>query len=403
VSSIFVSFRPSPAPTKPPDYRWFSSLRELEHAFSEFVSDHLPTIFRPDCTRPDCTARLHGQTARPDCTKDLRITQPTGLGRELNARSTCIEGMGSRRLLWIVTAFLMLIACSERAGSSYSQASARKGVSTTRPTSAPLAVTSLRGRIVFDNFHDVWSVNADGTDFTRLTRSPWPEFDPTWSPDGTQIAFRSEPHGDQEIWLMNADGSDPRRLTRGLSPTWSPDGSKIAYSSPGDIPCPPGRGLQCTGISIINADGSEQHRVPNTDGGEYPSWSPDGKRIAFNSNLSGDHVMYIVDPDGSGLVDLTSVGEGWQVDWSPDGRSILFTSHRDHLDNYTDIYVMRPDGSGVKRLTHNSAYTPAWSPDGRHIVFSAPGLYVMRADGSGMRSLPVKAVGETSLPDWVRP
>ena len=151
----------------------------------------------------------------------------------------------------------------------------------------------------------------------------------------------------------------------------------------------------------MNADGSGQHRVPNTDGGEYPSWSPDGERIAFNSNLSGDHVMYIVDADGSGLVDLSSVGEGWQVDWSPDGRSILFTSHRDHPDNYTDIYVMRPDGSGVERLTNNSAYTPAWSPDGRDIVFSAPGLFVMRADGSRITALPAEGIGETSLPDWV--
>jgi TolB protein len=151
----------------------------------------------------------------------------------------------------------------------------------------------------------------------------------------------------------------------------------------------------------MNADGSGQHRVPNTDGGEYPSWSPDGERIAFNSNLSGDHVMYIVDADGSGLVDLSSVGEGWQVDWSPDGGSILFTSERDHPDHYTDIYVMRPDGSDVQRLTNNSAYTPAWSPDGRHIVFSAPGLFVIRADGSGITALPAEGIGETSLPDWV--
>jgi Tol biopolymer transport system component len=62
---------------------------------------------------------------------------------------------------------------------------------------------------------------------------------------------------------------------------------------------------------------------------------------------------------------------------------------------------MRPDGSGVKRLTDNRAYTPAWSPDGRHIVLSAGGLFVMRADGSGITPLPVD-VGETSLPDWRR-
>jgi TolB protein len=309
--------------------------------------------------------------------------------------------METRRALTTAAALPLLLACSGASVSDRAQQSSPAGASPSASIGTRAPDTSLSGRIVFDNHEDVWSINAGGTNLTRLTRSPWPEFDATWSPDGTQIAFRSERGGDPEIWLMNADGSEPRRLAPGLSPAWSPDGSEIAYSSPGDILCPPGRGLGCTGISIMNADGSRRHRVPNTDGGEYPSWSPDRERIAFNSNLSGDHVMYIVDVDGSGLADLSSVGEGWQVDWSPDGRSILFTSHRDHPDNYTDIYVMRPDGSGVERLTNNSAYTPAWSPDGRDIVFSAPGLFVMRADGSGITSLPAEGMGETSLPDWV--
>jgi TolB protein len=296
--------------------------------------------------------------------------------------------------------FVLLTACSGGSAPDPLNPSVGPTGSPSTPSGTSSPITSLSGRIVFDNFDDVWSINADGTDLTRLTRSPWPEFDPTWSPDGTQIAFRSERSGDPEIWVMEADGSDPHRLARGLSPAWSPDGSKIAYASPGEQPCPPGRGLRCSGLSIMDADGSGQHRVPHTAGGEYPSWSPDGERIAFNSNLTGDHVMYIVEVDGSRVVDLSSVGEGWQVDWSPDGRSILFTSHRDHPDNYTDIYVMRPDGSGVTRLTDVRGYTPAWSPDGRHIVFSAPGLYVMRADGSGITSLPVEGVGETALPDW---
>jgi Tol biopolymer transport system component len=308
--------------------------------------------------------------------------------------------METRRALTAAAALLLLLACSGSPPSDRAQQSSPTSASPSIPIDTRSAVTSLSGRIVFDNHDDVWSINADGTDLTRLTRSAWPEFDATWSPDGTQMAFRSEPDGDPEIWLMNADGSGKHRLTRGLSPAWSPVGSEIAYSSPGDILCPPGRGLRCTGLSIMNADGSGQHRVPNTDGGEYPSWSPDGERIAFNSNLSGDHVMYIVDVDGSNIVDLSGAGEGWQVDWSPDGRSILFTSERDHPDNYTDIYAMRPDGSGVERLTNNRAYTPAWSPDGRDIVFSAPGLFVMRTDGSGITSLPLEGIGETSLPDW---
>ena len=61
---------------------------------------------------------------------------------------------------------------------------------------------------------------------------------------------------------------------------------------------------------------------------------------------------------------------------------------------------MRPDGSGVKRLTHDGAQTPAWSTDGSHIVFGGLGLFVMRADGTEIEPLPVDGVGETSLPDW---
>ena len=154
------------------------------------------------------------------------------------------------------------------------------------------------------------------------------------------------------------------------------------------------------GLSVIRPDGMGLRVLPHTEGGEYPSWSPDGSRIAFNSNLTGDHVMYIAQADGSKVVDLSRAGEGWQVDWSPDGLSILFTSHRDHPDNYTDVYVMRPDGSAVRRLTHDRAYTPAWSPDGDHIVFSAPGLFIMDPGGSDVSALSTPGVGETSLPDW---
>jgi TolB protein len=248
-------------------------------------------------------------------------------------------------------------------------------------------LSSLSGRIVFDNFDDVWTIDADGTDLTRLTHSPWPEFDPSWSPDGTQIAFRSERSGEPEIWLMNADGKGQRRLTAGLSPVWSPDGSLIAFS-----------GME--GLSVIRPDGTGRRVLPHTEGGEYPSWSPDGSRIAFDSNVIRQHTMYVAQADGSKVVDLSSVGEGWQVDWSPDGRSILFTSHRDHPDNYTDVYVMRPDGSAVRRLTHGLGQTPAWSPDGDHIVFSAPGLFIMDPDGSEVSALPTPGLGETTLPDW---
>ena len=322
--------------------------------------------------------------------------------------------MNGKRILTTSLAMVLVAACGGGAARSPS-ADRSSTAATSAPEVSPPAASaatassagggsvSLTGRIVFDNHDDVWTINANSTGLTQLTDSPEHDFDPSWSPDGKRIAFRSERSGDPEIWVMNADGSDQHRLGAGLSPAWSPDGSKIAYAGPGTIPCPPippDRGLECSGLSIMNADGSDQHRVPNTVGGEYPTWSPDGERIAFNSNMTGDHVMYVVDPDGSNLVDLSTVDEGWQVDWSPDGSSIIFASSRDQTDpGYDDIYVMRPDGSDIRRLTNLKAYTPAWSPDGKHIVFSAPGLFVMNPDGTGVTSLPTN-VGETSLPDW---
>jgi len=156
---------------------------------------------------------------------------------------------------------------------------------------------------------------------------------------------------------------------------------------------------QATG-HLIRPDGTGLRQLPNTEGGEYPSWSPDGTRIAFNSNLTGDHLMFVAEVDGSKVVGPVGAGEGWQVDWSPDKRSILFTSHRDYPDpKHRDLYVMRPDGSDVRRLTYQGAEAPAWSPDGQHIVFSYGGLFVINANGTGVTPLPT-GVGETELPDW---
>ena len=303
--------------------------------------------------------------------------------------------MDRRRASAPAIAFLLLVACS--AGSAPHRPEASAGVSGSHlsPACTGSEGPSPSGRIVFDNFQDVWSINADGTGLERLTRSPWPEFDPSWSPDGHFIAYRSEPHEYPELWVMDADGSEQHRLTRdGGFPDWSPDGSMIAYA-------PGGGSSGRSSIAIMNADGSGRRRVPHTDYGEYPSWSPDGRRIAFNSNLSGEAQMLITDVYGSHVVDLSSVGEGGQVAWSPGGSSLLFASHRDRSDNSRDIYVMRPDGSGVERLTQAGGETPAWSPDGSHIVFTAGGLFVMRADGSCIQALPVERVGEASFPDWL--
>jgi Tol biopolymer transport system component len=238
----------------------------------------------------------------------------------------------------------------------------------------------------------VYVVNADGSGQRRLARNGRA---PAWSPDGRTIAFIS----DSKIYLMNADGSEHRQLTKppgGRSLAWSPDGRKLAFLRQGDC------GQFCFNLWVVNSDGSGLRNLTSKlDAGALrrgapasdPAWSPDGQMIAFvrlNNGLGSP--IYVVKTDGSGLRRLTRPAAlDADPTWSPDGRKIAFVSDR---DPNSEIYVMNANGKGQRNLTRNRAFDadPAWSPDGRKIAFVSHrdghyGIYVMNADGSGQRRL----------------
>lgn len=143
--------------------------------------------------------------------------------------------------------------------------------------------------------NDIAVVNADGTGFTDLTPDPlpgiWIDRGPTWSPDGTRIAFSSNRSGTTRIWIMNADGSSPVFLTQGVSsgqerqPVWSPDAAFIAFIATTPLG---------VGISFIRPDGTEYKHVPLGTGPNDPVWLPDG-RLVYVGSAAGDFDLYTLD------------------------------------------------------------------------------------------------------------
>lgn len=226
----------------------------------------------------------------------------------------------------------------------------------------------------------VYSVNPDGSDERVLTDEPTRDGDPSWSPDGTKIAFESFRDDGSEAYVMNADGTGVTRLTfngpaedRGTN--WSSDGEKIVFHSARFQPAEPGPGHSALEIFTMNPDGSDQTRLTeNNFQDALADWSgDDDSRIAFNTNRDdGDHEIYAMNADGSDPTRLTSSpGEDAHPVYSPDGSKIAFHSRRDGPLN---IYVMDADGSNVTPVTDTDADTheffPVWSPDGTKVAFT---------------------------------
>ena len=200
------------------------------------------------------------------------------------------------------------------------------------------------------------------------------DFFPAWSRDGGRIAFSriigeyDPAFGDiSYIYVMNADGSSQVRITpvdgHAMRPTWSPDGSRIAFQTRRNA-------VGNDEIYVMNADGSNPVRLTNhLQPGWGPAWSPDGTKIAYVTyDEVGNADIFVMNPDGSGRVNLTNdVGFDNDPDWSPDGSRIAFTKD-------ADLFIMNADGTNPSRIelagTANTATIPKWSPDGLSILYA---------------------------------
>ena len=144
-------------------------------------------------------------------------------------------------------------------------------------------------------------------------------------------------------------------------PAWSPDGSQIAFSNQ-----PHGEGIQPLEVFVMNADGSNAHALTSDGANSEPNWSPDGTKIAYQATVDDQPpAVYVMNADGSGEVALTSGHVDAAPAWSPDGSLIAFSTDQHESAFDSQIYVMNADGSNQHALTDEDGVIdrhPTWQP-----------------------------------------
>ncbi len=221
----------------------------------------------------------------------------------------------------------------------------------------------------------IYVMTASGSQQTRLTHDSMPDRRPSWSPDGKQIVFQ----GDNGLFLLTVKTKAVKQLTQApdSAPAWSPDGTKIVFERDRSVPDP----TNATGMDteedlwLIAADGSQARQLtspPSFTVGStmfagqdnFPAWSPDGSKLAFESNRGGNNGIFVMDATGANIAAITQPpGTDQFPTWAPDGLRIAFDRTAEPvLSSKDQIYVANADGSDQTALTTSStgAGSPAW-------------------------------------------
>ena len=244
------------------------------------------------------------------------------------------------------------------------------------PDGKTLALARFSTNTVSDIF--LLPVAGDGTpggELRRLTFDQRRIRGLDWTSDGRNIVYSSDRAGGQSLWRISASGGTPERLRVGgdnaVHPSISHRGGRLAYeqqmsdSNTWRTVGPGSMGQASTGRGSLPTK-----LIASTRTDHSAQFSPDGKRIVFRSERSGNSEIWLCDSDGSNFVQLTSLGGAGDPRWSPDSRRIAFDSRR---EGHSNVYVMSVEGGSPRRLTMETFedVRPSWSRNGRWIYFGS--------------------------------
>jgi len=263
-----------------------------------------------------------------------------------------------------------------------------------------------------DGNDEIYIMNTDGSNQTRLTDNPERDKRPSLSPDGSKIVYISEIGGLWDLFTMNSDGTNNQRLTNTnsapwtlLDPSWSPDGQKIVFTLQLDS------NQNSSEVFLVKSDGTDLEQVTYNDQKEKkPCFTPDGANLIFAKAYAGasNTQIYKLNLETGEEIRLTSEpGNNHYASVSPDGTKIAFQSWRTGGGVF-QLWLMNLDGSNQIRLTTSDMADecPAWSPDGTKIAFHAYDysrgkrqLYMINSDGTGRTRLTDNTTNDL-FPSW---
>lgn len=314
---------------------------------------------------------------------------------------------GRSTLIWALVALLLL--------SSLGSVAAQTPVAS--PEATPVGLGALAGNqwIAYQFDGAIQLIRSDGSEARQLTVgvAGTEQYHPSWSPDGTQIAFSAdEEDGTRDIWIVTIDGLSPKKVVDCVDPclalddpAWSPDGTQLAYAEFADA-----NGMTDGSIKVVDLSTGATSIAFDAEPGDtpwVPRWSPDGTRLVFevqrwqepevtSETVAGGAVL-VVDltaPEADPVVLADFETFAGYPDWHPTEDLIVFQMTTPASpDGPFDLYTIGADGTGITQLTALAgsgfqAIQPSWAPDGTSVVFvldemwSNPRLGIVLADGT---------------------